>query len=137
MSFLQIIPIAALFGLLAFVVHHARREDYSLKIHWMWPAVLSGLFLVFSLIAVAQEGLLGFWPNHSQSLWGNQVWIDLLFGFGLAWLFLVPRAKVAGMNVWIWFVALLCTGCIGLLAMTARLFYLEQNRTVSDAATLA
>jgi hypothetical protein len=64
--------------------------------------------------------------NHTSNLWGVQVWWDLLFSLGVAFFFVVPRARAQGMNLPLWTALVLATASIGLLAMIARLFWLEQ-----------
>ena len=79
--FTQIAPALALIGLVIFVVIHARANEYTSPNAWKLPALMSAAFLAFSVVAVFKEGPVGFWYNHTQNLWGNQVWFDLLFGF--------------------------------------------------------
>lgn len=95
--------------------------------NWRIPAAVSAVFLAFSLYTVAAEGPVGFWSNHSQNAWGNQVWFDLLIGIGIAWAALQRRLRAASMRRWAWLVLILGTGCIGLTAMYARLLFLEQR----------
>ena len=121
----QILPIVALVLLLLAMATAAMRQTGS----WMIPAGVSLLFLAWSLYTVAVEGPLGFWPNHTQNAWGNQVWFDLLIAIGIGWTLLLPRARVAGMRPLPWAVLILCTGCIGLSAMLARCCYLESRRS--------
>lgn len=92
---------------------------------WHVFAAASGLFFLFSFYTGAVEGPLGFWAEHTRSFWGNQVWLDLLLTASVAWFFLVPRARAVAMNLPVWFVVIASTGSIGLLAMVARLVYLE------------
>lgn len=120
----QILPIVALVLLLLVMVAAALRPTGS----WMIPAGVSLLFLAWSLYTLAVEGPLGFWPNHTQNAWGNQVWFDLLIAIGIGWTLLLPRARAAGMRPLPWAVLILCTGCIGLSAMLARCCYLEFRR---------
>lgn len=96
---------------------------------WFAPALVSLLFLGWSLYTVAVEGPWGFWPNHTQSAWGNQVWFDLLIAIGLAWALILPRARAVGMRPWPWLALILCTGCIGLAAMFARCRFLEARQS--------
>jgi hypothetical protein len=91
------------------------------------PAAASLCFLLFSLHAISAEGMLGFWPEHTRNLWGNQIWIDLLLAVGIGWFLIVPQAKALGMRPLPWLVLVACTGCIGFLAMTARLLYLRDR----------
>jgi type IV secretory pathway VirB2 component (pilin) len=122
MSILTIGPAAAFVAFLIIIVTglgQAGRAD------WRLPAILSAAFAGFTASAVFYEGLFGFWPEHTDSLWGNQVWFDLLLAFGMAWTALLPRARAAGMTPWFWAVALILTGSVGLLAMLARLQWIE------------
>ena len=89
---------------------------------------LSAGFAAFTAVTIAAEGV---WPvivNHTSNLWGVQVWWDLLFALGVATFLIVPRAKAQGMNLLPWTIFILATASIGLLAMAARLFWLEQAR---------
>lgn len=90
-------------------------------------AALSGAFAAFTVVTIATEGVLPVWLNHTQNLWGVQVWCDLLISVGVALFFVVPRARDQGMNVIPWIVLVGTTASIGLLAMVARLFWLEQR----------
>ncbi len=92
---------------------------------WVPPAVLAAGFLGFSIVAASIEGPLGFWPEHTRNLWGNQIWFDLLLAAGCCWALLLPRMRRAGMQPWPWLVLILCTGSIGLLLTFARLLHLE------------
>ncbi len=87
---------------------------------------LSAGFAAFSAVTVATEGVLPVVLNHTANLWGVQVWWDLLFSLSVAFFFVLPRARAQGMNLTVWTVFVLATASIGLLAMVARLFWLEQ-----------
>lgn len=65
--------------------------------------------------------------NHSMNLWGTQVWYDLLISVSLALFFILPRARAAGMKPLPWVLFVAATASIGLLAMVARLWWLENN----------
>lgn len=105
----------------------ATKDDGPMKQIWLLPMVLSLLFLLFSVHAIMNEGLFGFWTEHTRNLWGNQIWLDLLLAAGIGWLFMVPQAKAIGMRPLPWFILIVCTGSIGFLAMMARLLYLQEN----------
>jgi hypothetical protein len=95
---------------------------------------LSAGFGAFTAVTIAAEGV---WPvivNHTSNLWGVQVWWDLLFSLSIAFFLILPRARAAGMNVAAWTVFILATASIGLLAMCARLFWLEKARESRAAA---
>jgi hypothetical protein len=94
----------------------------------MVPATFSLVFLLFSVYTVITEGLLGFWTEHtSHSLWGNQIWFDLLIGLSIGWVLILPSAKALGMQVKLWLLLIFATGNIGFLAMLARLMWLREN----------
>lgn len=116
-----ILPIAALAVFLLTTV----REGLRTTSGWHFAALICAAFLIWSLYTVAAEGLLGFWPNHTQNAWGNQVWFDLLIAIAIGWTLLLPRARATGMTVWPWLALICATGCIGLAAMFARCRYLE------------
>ena len=93
----------------------------------MFPATLSALFLFHTLYCVVTEGLFGFWDNTIMDFWGNQIWIDLMFAFGMTFALLITRARAVGMQPIYWLLLLCCSGSIGLLAMYARVLYLEEK----------
>jgi hypothetical protein len=103
------------------------KGDRHIQKIWLLPAALSLLFLLFSLQAIMTEGLFGFWTEHTRNLWGGQIWLDLLLAVGIGWFLVVPQAKALGMRLVPWLVLIVCTGCIGFLAMIARLLYLREN----------
>jgi len=92
---------------------------------WIAPAALSAAFLAFSAYTIASEGLLPVWHNHTQNFWGNQVWFDLLIGLAISWVLILPRADRVGLRRWPWLVAVMATANIAMLAMLARVLYLE------------
>jgi hypothetical protein len=87
---------------------------------------LSAGFAAFSAVTIAAEGVFPVILNHTSNLWGVQVWWDLLFSLGVATFLILPRARAVGMNLPLWVAFILATASIGLLAMAARLFWLEQ-----------
>jgi hypothetical protein len=95
---------------------------------------LSAGFTAFTAVIIAAEGVLPVIANHTSNLWGVQVWWDLLFSLAVATFLILPRARAAGMNVPLWVLFILATASIGLLAMAARLFWLEQAATRDAAA---
>jgi hypothetical protein len=123
----SLLPAIALAFFLGFSIYILAKDEPYIKNSWIFPAMLSLLFLLFSLLAIASEGLMGFWVEHTRNLWGNQIWFDLLFGIGIGWYFVVPQARSLGMRLSLWLVLIVCTGCIGFLAMIARLLYLQDR----------
>jgi hypothetical protein len=88
---------------------------------------LSAGFAAFTAVTIAAEGVFPVILNHTSNLWGVQVWWDLLFSLGIATFLILPRARAQGMSVWPWVLFILATASIGLLAMCARLFLLENR----------
>ena len=119
--------IAFLLGGLASIV---RADAARMPGVWLLPAGLSAVLLVWSIWTIALEGPLGFWFEHSRDAWGNQIWFDLLLGVGTAFALLAPHARAKGMRLVPWFLAIACSGSIGMLAMCARyLFLCETGQT--------
>ncbi len=116
---------AGLFVITAF--YFAVRDTSLPKNGWLFPALLSVLFLCFSIVAVVNEGPTGFWPEHVRNLWGNQIWFDLLLAVGIGWYLILPKVKSLGMQPVPWLVLILCTGCIGFLALLSRVLYLSEK----------
>jgi hypothetical protein len=94
---------------------------------------LSAGFAAFTAVTIATEGVFPVVLNHTTNLWGVQVWWDLLFSLSVAFFFVLPRARAQGMNVGLWTLFVLATASIGLLAMIARLFWLEQTPQAEPA----
>ena len=90
-------------------------------------ALLSLVFGVFTAFTIAREGVVQVIANHSLNFWGTQVWYDLIIAVSIALFFIAPRARAAGMNLWPWAIFVALTASIGLLAMIARLFWLERQ----------
>lgn len=86
---------------------------------------LSAGFAAFTAVTIATEGVFPVIVNHTTNLWGVQVWYDLLFSLSVAFFLVLPRARAQGMNIPAWTAFVLATASIGLLAMCARLFWLE------------
>ncbi len=77
-----------------------------------------------------------FYTNHSQNLTGIQVWWDLIMSVLIALFVIAPRARKQGMNLPLWALFVGTTASIGLLAMCARLFWLEsqsESRSMAPA----
>jgi disulfide bond formation protein DsbB len=88
-------------------------------------ALLSAVFAGYTAVQIGTEGAAMFYVNHTGNLTCVQVWWDLVMCVLVALFLIAPRARAVGMNMvpWAMFVAL--TASIGLLAMAARLFWLE------------
>jgi hypothetical protein len=95
-------------------------------------AALAGGFAAYSGVTIWAEGLMPVLTNSTSNLWGVQVWWDLLISVTIALFLIAPRARAQGMSLPLWAALILATASIGLLAMCARLFWLERaavNRT--------
>ncbi len=88
-------------------------------------AMLSAGFGGYTAVQIWADGVVMFWTNHTANLTGVQVWWDLVFSVLIALFFIIPRARTVGMNIWPWAVFVGLTASVGLLAMAARLFWLE------------
>jgi hypothetical protein len=124
MSLTEIAPIIITLAALIYVFNTLRADP---RHSWVIPAAVSAAFFIWTVVAMAQEGPFGFWSNHTGSLWGNQVWFDLLFAIAIAWTLVLPRAKKRGMKQLPWLALICATGCIGFMAMLARLLFLEKQ----------
>ena len=76
-------------------------------------------FLVLTVYAVMQVGIIGIFEYHLHSPAGWQVFTDLVIALILVLIWLVPDAKKHKRKVWPWIVATLCTGSIGPLLYLA------------------
>lgn len=128
---LQLSAIAALIGLALFLYIYTTRGGQRMANAWMFPAALSLAFAIFSLVTIARDGIVPVWVNHTTNLWGNQVWFDLLIGFGISWVFLATQGRRLGMSQIPWIIALFATGNVGLLAMLARVLYLRDRQGIA------
>jgi hypothetical protein len=97
-------------------------------------AICAG-FAAYTAGTIYAEGVMQVLTNQIANMWGVQVWWDLLIAVTLALFLIAPRARAVGMNLHLWFVLVVATASIGLLAMAARLFWLE--RAVAGAASTA
>jgi hypothetical protein len=114
----------AVAAVLAFVVITVQQRVTG---NALLAAVLSAAFFGFTAVQLWQEGPVMFWTNHSANLTGVQVWWDLVSAVLVGLFLIIPRARAAGMNIMPWALFVICTASIGLLAMAARLFWLEQQ----------
>lgn len=92
-------------------------------------AALAAGFAAYTAGTIYAEGLLVVLTNQTSNLWGVQVWWDLLIAVAIGLFLIAPRARAQGMNLPLWIVFVVATASIGLLAMAARLFWLEQAAT--------
>lgn len=124
MTLTSLAPIIVTIAAVIYVINRLRTEEGGT---WLLPAAISAAFCIWTVAAILQEGLFGFWTNHTSSLWGNQVWFDLLFAIAIGWTLILPRARAQQMQAGLWLGFICATGCIGFLAMLARMLYLEER----------
>lgn len=114
-------------GLAAFLALQLRGSPLGAKATWAGIATLWLAFLSLTAAAFFGEGPLGFWYEHTRTLWSSQVWFDLVIASAVAWAGLAKRARRVGMTLPLWALAIPLTGSIGLLAMWLRLTRLERR----------
>jgi hypothetical protein len=125
MTIHELLAIAAAIACVAFLVYASFRKHPTQTRVWIYPALVSAIFLVFSASTAIREGPLGFWAHHAAGgWWGNQIWFDLLINASIAWVMMAQSAKRLGMNLPLWMILVISTGGIGTLAMLARLLWL-------------
>lgn len=130
MDILQILFVIILaFGLLALVYILVAKPTSG---NATLAAMLSAGFGAYTVVQIWQEGVMMFWTNHTVNLTGIQVWWDLVMCVMIAMFFIAPRARKAGMNLLPWALFVGSTASIGLLAMCARLFWLEQQHAQAN-----
>ncbi len=127
MQYVEFWPIASVVLIVMFFVYLAFGGGALRRGAWLVPAALCAAFTLFSIYPVVTEGPFGFWPNHSQTFWGNQVWIDLLLALGVACYFIADRAKQLGIRVAPWLLLVLCSGSIGVLAFLSRVLFVQER----------
>lgn len=125
MTFVEIAPLIAGALFIVLGIRLAVAEAPPLAGRWRYPAALSAAFLLYSAYTVSREGPTGFWVEHTRNLWGVQIWFDLLQAALVGFVLLVPRARAQGVRLVPWLVVVAATGSIGLMALVARVLYLE------------
>ncbi len=91
---------------------------------WLAPMLAAIAFFLFSIWTIASTGQpLGFVTEHTHSMWGAQIGIDL-FSAAIAGLVLgAPLARRYGFRLWPFVVLTFATGSPGVLALAARVLY--------------
>lgn len=128
MPLTEIMPIIVGVFVAAYAMHLSLGSSAPRPGSWLAPAGAASAFALWTAVAALMEGPTGFWPEHIRNLWGNQIWFDLLLAAAMALTFMMPRARSVGMRTVPWTLLVLATGSIGLLAMCARIAYLEERR---------
>lgn len=125
MTLVQIIPIIALVSIYVLALAITYSNLPKSRGFWVFWAIYAVAYGAFSVWAIAEDGMMQFYVNHSQDLIGNQVWIDLLVAVAIGWLLILPEARARGMNITPWLIFIMVTATIGFGAMIARLLYLR------------
>jgi hypothetical protein len=97
-------------------------------------AALCAGFTAYTAGTIYSEGVVPILANQTSNMWGVQVWWDLLIAITVGLFLIAPRARKVGMNLPLWTVFVVATASIGLLAMAARLFWLEQAAAATAEA---
>jgi len=129
MTLVEILPIIAAIVIIIVAIMVLRGDGTPEKGLWIVPAIFCVLFASWTLGAALKEGPVGFWPEHTRNMWGNQIWFDLLISICVGWFLLAPKARDLGMRLPLWIIFIICTGSVGLTAMLARFLYLQERRT--------
>ncbi len=128
MTLFQILPLLAYAAAGVFVISRAFAGDgQPAPGTWRWPALLFAVFAAFTIWQLSADGVLMFWVNHTSNATGNQVWLDLLLSVSIAFAFLVPAARRLGMPILPWAIFVIATASVGLLAMWARVLFLQER----------
>lgn len=126
MTVFQTLPILAVLAAAAFVLSRPMaHRDTPASGTWRWPALLCAAFAAFTAYQIGTEGVVQFWINHTANATGNQVWFDLLLSVSIAFAVLVPQARRLQMALLPWAIFVIATASIGLLAMWARVLFLQ------------
>jgi uncharacterized membrane protein YccF (DUF307 family) len=127
MTMLQAVPVLAYLAAAAAILAIALGRELRPGWRWLLPASLGAAFLAYSVLVVAEGGLLPFWVNHTSNAAGNQVWLDLLIAVAVAFHLIAPRARAVGVRLLPWAIAVLATASLALLPLLARVVWLEQR----------
>jgi len=127
MTLLTLLPILAIIPVVIITIAAMQMKDRLPRNIWIVPAFFCAALTAWTIPAAIKEGPLGFFAAQSQTLWGNQVWFDLLMALTMGWVLILPRAKALGMKLPFWLLSL-SLGSIGFAAMLARMLYLQEKR---------
>ena len=127
MALVQILPVVCLLLVVGLFFAATFTDLLETKGFWIFWAVYAAVYFVFSVYAIAEDGMIMFWINHTTNWVGNQVWIDLIFAITIGWILILPEARARNMSVPFWMVFILATATIGFGAMIARLLYLRSR----------
>jgi hypothetical protein len=101
---------------------------------WILPAFLAVAFFLFTIWTIVTTGqLLGFLAEHTHSLWGAQIGIDLFNALFVGIYFANVSAQQYRFRAWPYVLLTLGTGSPGVLALAARVLYARQMSPAADS----
>lgn len=124
---LRVVAVAAMvvfIGVALQITQSRRRVSWPA---WLVPAAALLPLVALSALAMLREGPFGFIASQTSSLWGMLIWFNLLMSLAAAFFLLQNRARDAGMKSEVWVLLVAFTAGMGLLAMLARMLYLERR----------
>ena len=105
-----------------------------MKYLWLLPAFLALAFFLFTLWTIVVTGQpLGFVAEHSHSIWGAQVGIDLFNALMVGIYFANTLSRQHNFRAWPYVILTLCTGSPGVLALAARVLYARSSVATSKS----
>jgi hypothetical protein len=126
MSWYQTLALVGAIGFVVVGVWVASRATPDVD-NWRSLGMILIVFTLVSGYALTTEGPSALWNTLTSSAWGLQVWFDLLIALGVVWLLLQPQLRALGVNPWPWFLLILGTGSIGMLACVIWLRFTSAN----------
>lgn len=101
---------------------------------WILPAFLAVAFFLFTIWTMVATGQpFGFVAEHTRSLWGAQVGIDLFNALFAGIYFATVLARQYRFRAWPYALLTLCTGSPGVLALAARVLYARSVIAAAEA----
>jgi hypothetical protein len=136
-SLLDLFPIALFCLAVLFMIYltwHCKKVNNVVLVDcpWQLPAACSVVFLGYAAYSALQQPSKDSWILLQQdgAVLFAWEWINLLV---LVWILILPRAMTVAMKPFLWLLLVICTGSsVGLLAMLARILYLEQLDRASN-----
>jgi len=105
---------------------------------WILPAFLALAFFLSTVWTMAATGRpFGFVAEHTHSLWGAQVGIDLFNALFVGIYLATVLARQYRFRAWPYLLLTLCTGSPGMLALAARVLYARRALAVGSPRIVA
>lgn len=131
----HLFALAALLAVGYLMYANVRASPEPSRGRWKIPAGLAIAFLAFTIVAIWTGGPFGFLDELTRTWWSSQIWFDLLLAISIALCWMIPQARALGMWTGWWLVLVAASGSIGLLAMLARLWWLQERSTKPESAS--